>query len=101
MSTDEEPRQPFQFSLKLIFAATAATAILLGAIVGSALLVGTLLAVLVLSMLSIAGALVAADEWRAPRRSNLNLVIALWLAVTSLAASIFLAVVAYNEIHRT
>jgi hypothetical protein len=98
MQPDEPPRQPFQYSLKLIFAATGATAILLGAFVGSALVVGTLLAVLVLSMLSIAGWLVAVDEWRSPRRSNLNLAIALWLAVTSLVASLFLGLVVYNAL---
>ncbi len=95
---DEPPRRPFQFSLKLLFVATAATAVQLGVIVGSPLLVGTLLSVLLLSLLSIAGWLVADDEWRSPWRSKVNLSIALWLALTSLAIAVVLAVVAYQTL---
>ncbi|HVC94299.1 MAG TPA: hypothetical protein VND64_11445 [Pirellulales bacterium] len=98
MQLDEPPRQPFQFSLKFLFGMTAATAIPLGIIVGSPLLMGTLLAVLLLSLLSIAGWLVAVDEWRSPKRSKLNLSIALWLAMTSLAVSVFLAIIAYGRL---
>ncbi len=73
MQLDEPPRRPIQFSLKFLFAATAATAIPLGVMFGSPLLMGTLLAVVVLMLLSIAGWLVAADEWRSPRRSTFNI----------------------------
>jgi hypothetical protein len=98
MQLEEPPRRPIQFSLKFLFAATAATAVPLGVTVGSPLLMGTLLAVFILMLLSIAGWLVAADEWRSPRRSKFNLSIALWLALTSLSVSVFLAIVAYDRL---
>ena len=96
MQPDETPRKPFQFSLKLMFVATAVTAVQLGLIAGSPLVVGTLLAVPLLTLLSIAGWLVAADEWRSPQRSNVNLSIALWLAITSLVVSVFLSLMTYH-----
>jgi len=98
MQLDDPPREPFQFSLKFLFGATAAAAIPLGIIFGSPFFMGTLLAVLILSLLSIAGWLVAADEWRSPNRSKLNLSVALWLALTSLSVSVFLAIVAYDRL---
>jgi hypothetical protein len=98
MQPDDPPRRPFQFSLKLLFVATAVTAIQLGFLVGSPLIVGTLLAVPLLSLLSIAGWLVAVDEWHSPKGSKVNLSISLWLAVTSLAVAVFLAMVAYHTV---
>lgn len=94
----ESSRRPFQYSLWLLFVVTAATAVQLGFVFGSPLLVGTILAECVLGLLFVCGCLVVWDELRLPGRSPFNLAIAAWLMVCSLSVAVYLLFVGVSGV---
>jgi len=86
--------RPYQFSLRLLFAAIAATAVQCGILFGSPWLMAVLATEFFLLFLSLAGAIVVYDELRSTDRSPLNLLIAGWITVSAIGVGVYLIILA-------
>jgi hypothetical protein len=83
---------PYQFSLRLLFAAITATAVQCGILFGSPWLMAVLATECFLGFLSLAGAVVLYDELRSTDGSPLNMLIAGWITGSAVGVGVYLMI---------